>query len=65
VKRRQLKKEFAVAREPPFREHQAGIRGIAIVRSRYQATTSEDAGLKRLSMFVTVNCKVRRSAMAL
>jgi hypothetical protein len=44
-----MDQEQAVGMEPPFTEH--GNRGIAIVRSRYQATTSEDTGgWKRISL---------------
>jgi hypothetical protein len=40
---------ISVGRESPFREH--GRRGIAIVGSRYQETSSEDAaGWKKLSV---------------
>jgi hypothetical protein len=48
--------ELTVGREPPFREDlsaEEGVGGLAIVKCRYQATTSEDIeGWKRLCVIL-------------
>jgi hypothetical protein len=58
-----LEQESAVGREPPFREDLSPE--AAIIRSRYQVTTSEDTvGWKDLTCAVVI-CKMWKSALAL
>jgi hypothetical protein len=63
--RESVKKRVSWKEAAPQKVLQAGNKGIAIVKNRYQGTAGEDTeGWKRFRCAVMI-CKIWRSAMAL